>query len=86
MAFIALKSVTFITEEGEVSKDTAMAEMRTGFKSEFKNRLKREAILSLLYTPVHFQQLLHKKLKRRIENRLVNMRKLRNNLVEKRTA
>lgn len=86
MAFIALKSVTFITEEGEVSKDTAMAEMRTGFKSEFKNHLKREAILSLLYTPVHFQQLLHKKLKKRIENRLVSMRKLRNNLVEKRTA
>lgn len=86
LAFIALKSVALITEEGEISKDLAIAEMRTGIKSEFKNRLKRESILALLYSPVHFHSMMHKKLKNRIENRLVNMRKLRNTLVEKRTA
>jgi MFS family permease len=86
MAFIALKSVGFITEEGEVSKDLAIAEMRTGIKSEFKNRLKRESILALLYSPVHFHNIMHKKLKNRIENKLINMRKSRNTLVQKRTA
>jgi hypothetical protein len=86
LAFIALKSVSFIAEEGEISKDQAVAEMRSGFRSEFKNRLKRESILSLLYSPVHFHNMVQKKIRSRIENRLANVRKMRNTLAQKRTA
>ena len=86
LAFIALKSVSYISEEGEISKDQAVSEIRSGFKDEFKNRLKRESILSLLHSPVHFHNLVQKKIKSHIENRLVNMRKWRNTLAQKRTA
>jgi MFS family permease len=86
LAFIALKSLRYINEEGELSTDLAVAELKTDLKTEFKNKMKREAILSLLYSPVHFQSLIQKKIKSRIEYRLGQMRKLRNTLVEKRTA
>jgi hypothetical protein len=48
--------------------------------------LKREAVISLLHSPIHFQYQIQKKIKSRIEYRLGQMRKLRNTLVEKRTA
>ena len=86
LAFIALKSLRYITEQGEISKYQAIDEIKTDFKVEFKNRIKREAILSLLYSPLHFHNLVQKKIKSRFEYRLDQMRKLRHTLVEKRTA
>lgn len=86
LAFIALKSVSYITETGEISKYQAMDEIKSDFKTELKNRLKRESILALLYSPVHFQNLVQKKIKSRIDYRLNQMRKLRNVLVQKRTV
>jgi len=86
LAFIALKTLSLINEKGEVPKELAISEVRSGFRNEFKNKLTREALLSLLYSPLHFQNLLQKKIKNTIENKLVNMRKWRSTLAEKRTA
>jgi len=86
LAFISLKMVGFIKEEGEIPKELAIAEMRTGFRSSLRDSMKKEAILSLLYSPVYFHNLIQKKIKSNIESQLVNIRKLRNTLVQKRTA
>ncbi|MGN6532912.1 MAG: MFS transporter, partial [Ginsengibacter sp.] len=86
LAFIALKTLSLINEKGEVPKELALSEVRSGFRNEFKNKLTREALLSLLYTPVNFHNLMQKKIKTTIENKLVNMRKWRSTLAEKRTA
>lgn len=74
LAFIALKTLNFINEEGEVSKGLAVAEMKTKMKKEFKNRMKKEAILSMLYTPVYFHNLIHKKIKANIASKLIKLR------------
>lgn len=86
LAFAALRTLHYVKEHGEVSKELAIAEIKTGFKISLKDRMKKEAILSLLYSPVHYQKLLHKKIMNRIEYRAISMRKWRNTLMEKRTA
>jgi hypothetical protein len=76
-----------VKEEGEVSKDLAIAEMKVGFKTSFKDSMKREAILSFLYySPVQYQRTFHRKLKNRIEHRVVTMRKWRHALGARNTA
>jgi MFS family permease len=74
LAFIALKTLSFINEEGEVSKDQAVAEMKTTLKKEFKSRLKKEAVLSMLYSPIYFHNLIHKKIKSNIGSKLIKLR------------
>lgn len=86
MAFIALRTLSFVKEEGEVPRALAMPEMRSDFRSELRNRLKKESLLALLHSPVHFQQLVHKKIKMNVENTLKDLRKKRSTLVQKRTA
>jgi MFS family permease len=87
LATIALRTLRFVKEEGEVSKDLAIAEMKVGFKTSFKDSMKREAILSFLYySPVQYQRTFHRKLKNRIEHRVVTMRKWRHALGARNTA
>jgi len=86
LAFIALKTLAFVKEEGEVPKALAMPEMRSDFRSELKNRLKKESLLAFLYSPLHFQQLVHKKIKMNVEGTLKDLKKRRSTLAEKRTA
>ncbi len=86
LAMIALKTLTFVKEEGEVSKEVALAKIRGQFKTNVKERMKKESILSLLYSPVVFHKMIHKKIKNRIEHRVISIKKWRAPLVEKRTA
>ncbi|HEU5051729.1 MAG TPA: MFS transporter [Hanamia sp.] len=86
LAFIALRTLSFVKEEGEVPRALAMPEMRSDFRSELRNRLKKESLLALLHSPVHFQQLVQKKIKMNVENTLKDLRKKRSTLVQKRTA
>lgn len=86
LAFLALKTVSFINEEGEVSKEMAVAEIRTGFRSGLKSKLKRETLLSILYSPVALENMIQKKIKRRFENKLINMRKWRKTVERKQIA
>jgi MFS family permease len=86
LAIVALKTLRFIKEEGEVPKEMAIAEMRTGFRTEFKHKMKKEALLSLLYSPVRYNKSIKKKIKRRISNRVINMKKWRASYFEKSVA
>ena len=63
LAIIALRSLRYVKEEGEIPKELAIAQMRTGFRTGVRSKLKRETILSLLYAPLHFRQLVQKKLR-----------------------
>ena len=78
LAFIALRNLRYVKEEGEISKDLAITEMKVDLKAGFKDKIKKEAILSLLYSPVYYHKTLHKKLKNKIEHRVINIRKWRN--------
>jgi hypothetical protein len=86
LAIIALRTLRFVKEEGEVPKELAIAEIRIGFRTGIKHKMKREALLSLLYSPVHYNRLIQKKIKRRINNRVVNMKKWRAAYFEKSVA
>ena len=86
LAFAALKTLGFVKEKGEVSKDQAITEIRLEFRSSLKENMNRETILAYLYSPLHHQKLLQKKFKNRLESRLISLRRWRENLVEKRTA
>lgn len=86
LAFIALRTLAFVKEEGEVPKVLAVPEMRSDLKSELRNRLKKESLLAFLYSPLHFQQLVHKKIKMNVDSNLKELRKRRSTLVQKRTA
>lgn len=69
LAMIALKTLRFVKEQGEVSKDLAIAGMKTGFKISLRKKMKREAIVSFLYSPLVYQKHIHKKLKSRLNPR-----------------
>jgi MFS family permease len=75
LAFAALKTLHTVKEEGEVERDLAVAEMRVVFKQRLMEKMNREAILSLLYFPVSYPISLQKKMKMRIERRVVTLRK-----------
>ncbi len=83
LAFIALSTLRYVNEEGEVSKELAIAEMKVEFKAGLKDKMTKEAMLSLLYAPANYHKLFHKKFKKRIEQQVVRMRKWRNNMEKK---
>ena len=76
LAYIALKSLSYINEEGEVPKELAVAEIKTGFKNEIRNRMKRET---------GYELRLHNKISG-FENKLITMRKWRKTSLQKKTA
>lgn len=86
LALVSLRTLHFVKEEGEIAKDIAIAELKTGLKVQIKDKLKKEAILSLLYSPVTFHKLVHKKIRRKLNYRVINMKKWRAALNEKRIA
>ncbi len=51
LAFIALKTLRFVKEEGEVPKALAMPEMRSDFKSELKKQVKKRILTCLIVFP-----------------------------------
>jgi len=86
LAFLALKTLSFINEEGEVSKEMAVAEMKTGFRSGLKNKINKETLFSILCSPVALENMIQKKIKRRFENKLISMRTWRKSMDHKKTA
>jgi MFS family permease len=85
-AFIALKTLGYLKEAGEVPKELAVAEMRSGFKSEFKTRMGRESLLAIFYSPIAVESMIQKKIRSRVENNLINMRKWGKNMTQRKTA
>jgi hypothetical protein len=76
LAYIALKSLSYINEEGEVPKELAVAEIKTGFKNEIRSRMKRE---------ISFETMVQNRISG-FENKLINMRKWRKAHLQKKTA
>jgi MFS family permease len=76
LAYIALRSLSYINEEGEVPKELAVAEIKSGFKNEIRNRMKRET---------GYEPRLHNKISG-FENKLITMRKWRKTSLQKKTA
>jgi hypothetical protein len=74
---MALRALHYVKEEGEISKELAIAEMKVDFKAGFKDKIKKETILSLLHSPVYYHKILHKKLKNSMGHRVVSRRKWR---------
>jgi len=86
LAFVALRTLRFVKEEGELPKELAIAEMRTGFRTGFKDSMKRKSLLSLLSSPAHYRKLLQKKIKRRMGAAVINIKKWRGDWLEKKVA
>jgi hypothetical protein len=64
LAIIALRTLHYVKEEGEMPKEPAIAEMRAGFKTGLRGRMKKETILSFPYVPVHFRLVPRKAIER----------------------
>lgn len=76
LAFVALKLLGMVKEQGEVPREIAVTEMRSGLRNEIKNKTTREAILNGIFSPLYFHNFLQKKIKSQIENKLRTSRKM----------
>lgn len=70
LAVVALRTIRSVREEGEVNKTMAVGELRVVFKKKLKSSLRKEAILSFLYSPIAYPIAL----KKRIERKVIVMR------------
>jgi MFS family permease len=70
-AVVALRTIRSIKEEGEINKNLAVGEMRVVFKRKLKHGFTKEALLSFLFSPINYPIAL----KKRIERRVIVMRK-----------
>lgn len=70
LAVVALRTIRSVKEEGEVDKTKAVGELRVVIKRRLKSSLKKEAILSFLYSPIAYPIAL----KKRIERKVIVMR------------
>jgi MFS family permease len=70
-AIAALRTIRLVKEEGEVDKNVAVGELRVVFRKKLKSSLKKEAVLSFLYSPVSYPLAI----KKRVERRVITMRK-----------
>jgi MFS family permease len=70
-AFVALRTIRYVTEEGEVDKNVAVGELRVVFRKKLKAGFTKEAVLSFLCSPFSYPMLW----KRKIERRQIVMRK-----------
>lgn len=71
LAFLSMRLLKGVKEEGEVKKDVAVAEMRVVFRMNMKKKMTKKAILSFLSSPVTYPM----QLKKKIEPKVVVMRK-----------
>lgn len=78
-AIAALKTIRWVNEEGEVDKAEAVGELRVAFKRKLKDSLRKEAVLSFLYSPISYPLAV----KKRIERRVVVMRKWNKRALDK---
>jgi MFS family permease len=74
LAIAALKTIQPVKEEGEIDKSTAVGELRIVFRKKLKSSLTKESVLSFLSSPITYPIAL----KKRIERRVVTMRKWNN--------
>lgn len=73
LAFISLKTLRLIKEEGEVSKEMAIAEIRTGFTSGLREKIKPQSLLSIVSYPAQYQKNIQRKFRKKF-GRVINMR------------
>lgn len=76
LALIALKTLSCVKEEGEVSKELAIAEIRTDFTTGIKDKMKRESLLSLVHSPANYRKSINRKFRKRFGG-VVHVRRLR---------
>lgn len=82
LALLSLRLLKKVKEEGEVEKDAAVAEMRVVFRKKVKEKMTKESILSLLVSPVMYPLTL----KKRIERKVVVMRRWNKRNMERKIA
>ncbi|HYH16815.1 MAG TPA: MFS transporter [Flavisolibacter sp.] len=87
LAMISLYLLRNVNEEGEVEKGIVIGKMRVAFQQKLIERTRKEALLSYFAFPVTYPIALTNKVKSRIENRVVRMRRLQSiNEIRKRAA
>ena len=82
LAIVALRTLRKVTEQGEIQKSLAQAEMRVAFHKKVKEQLTLKACLSILFSPVLYPLML----KKRIERRVVVMRRRNRRELYRKTA
>jgi MFS family permease len=71
LSVAALRTIRLVKEQGEVDKNTAVGELRVVFRKKLKSSLKKEAVLSFLYSPISYPL----SIKKRVERRVITVRK-----------
>jgi hypothetical protein len=85
LAAASLRLLKYVEEEGEVEKQIVVGEMKVAFRNKLKERMRREAVLGLLYFPLVYPITLTKKVHQRIEKRVTVIRRLNHiNTIRKR--
>ena len=86
LAFISIKLLHFVKEEGEVPKELAIAKMRVGIRTGFRDKMRRESVLSLLSSPATYQKSIQRKFRKRFGHGIINMKRWRSSYMIKRVA
>ena len=86
LAFISIKLLHFVKEEGEVPKELAIAKMRVGIRTGFRDKMRRESVLSLLSSPATYQKSIQRKFRKRFGHGVINMKRWRSSYMMKRVA
>jgi MFS family permease len=82
LAIVALRTLRRVTERGEIQKSLAQAEIRVAFRKKVKEQLTLKACLSVLFSPILYPL----RLKKRLERRVVVMRRWNRREMKTKTA
>lgn len=63
LAIVAVRLLKRVEEKGEVNRVRAMSEMRVVFRERVEQRMKKQPLLAMLFTPVTYSLLLRRKMK-----------------------
>ena len=61
LAFLSLRILYLIKEEGEVDKEIALTHIKVDLKNRFQSQLKKEFIVCVIYASVSYTLIMYKK-------------------------